>query len=356
MYKKYLDILDLVLEMQASIDGVSYKYIEKKYSVSRRTAERMIKAILDSDFGSDVQVITKRPKTWRIVSGIIPPGLNYQQVSVLNSASKVFREMGMDTYSAEVENLSKHLRAGMTRQQLGKIDVDVDVLNESEAFVFRPGPVEQIEAKTLNLLRYAMLANHKVRFDYTTRKNHQFNLTVHPYGFLTKQRQYLIGFNPQEEIKDFRTYSIKQMTNLEILENEPFLRDKEFSVKEYLRDSFGIYHERRTYNILWRFDKSVADVVSAWNFHHTQKMHHREDGRLDVSFKAGGLQEMAWHLMTWGKLVEVIKPKKLIKTLESTVESVIQGSNLFSDKDSSHESNLNPKSNSNQKDASNSEL
>jgi predicted DNA-binding transcriptional regulator YafY len=38
-----------------------------------------------------------------------------------------------------------------------------------------------------------------------------------------------------------------------------------------------------------------------------------------VRFHAGGLLEMAWHLMTWGRHVEVIEPAALRDLLPETM-------------------------------------
>ena len=41
------------------------------------------------------------------------------------------------------------------------------------------------------------------------------------------------------------------------------------------------------------------------------------DGRLKVTFEAGGLMEMGWHLLMWGDHVEVKKPKDFWKKFEA---------------------------------------
>jgi predicted DNA-binding transcriptional regulator YafY len=40
-------------------------------------------------------------------------------------------------------------------------------------------------------------------------------------------------------------------------------------------------------------------------------METQADGSLLVQFRAGGLLEMAWHLMCWGDAVEVVAPETL---------------------------------------------
>ena len=65
---------------------------------------------------------------------------------------------------------------------------------------------------------------------------------------------------------------------------------------------------------------------SGWNFHHSQKMHRKRDGSLDVAFTACGLSEMAWRLITWDDNVNVIKPKALIKEPEKNTG---KGNSIF---------------------------
>jgi predicted DNA-binding transcriptional regulator YafY len=35
------------------------------------------------------------------------------------------------------------------------------------------------------------------------------------------------------------------------------------------------------------------------------------DGSLIVRFRAGGVQEMCWHLFTWGTVVQIVAPDTL---------------------------------------------
>ena len=51
----------------------------------------------------------------------------------------------------------------------------------------------------------------------------------------------------------------------------------------------------------------MADYI----FHPTQTLKRLPDGSTLVSFRAGGLLEMCWHLYTWGANVEVLQPEEL---------------------------------------------
>ncbi len=60
-----------------------------------------------------------------------------------------------------------------------------------------------------------------------------------------------------------------------------------------------------------RFTLDAAGDAARWQFHPTQSVAHEADGSLTVRFRAGGLQEMCWHLFTWGTAVTVIEPEEL---------------------------------------------
>ena len=47
----------------------------------------------------------------------------------------------------------------------------------------------------------------------------------------------------------------------------------------------------------------------------SQTLIENEDGSLTVQFRAGGLNEMCWHLFTWGTGVTVAKPIELRERL-----------------------------------------
>lgn len=66
----------------------------------------------------------------------------------------------------------------------------------------------------------------------------------------------------------------------------------------------------------WKFSQKAAHEAEQYDFHPTQKKKLNPYGTLSVTFKAGGTLEMAWHLYTWGKEVEVVKPADFRQRLQ----------------------------------------
>ncbi len=323
MYGKYLTLLSLVYEMQSSNDGISYADIQARHGVSRRTAERMMKAIIESN--SDVEVISHRPKRWRIKQSIEAPSPTLEHLAMLDTAAKMFKRSGMEDECRHAQELNEFFKIKMEHSRLTRLDADLETLQDAEVFSHRPGPTQVIQSGVRQGLRDAIKGANKVSFDYapaTGKTKRWFNL--HPYGFLhgNNTRSYLLAFCEHPKINELRSFTLTNISRLEVYPDQFFERQPELSVERYLENCFGVFKEDKTYDVIWRFKETCADRVKAWIFHPSQTLKTLDDGRVEVSFAACGLFEMAWHIVTWGDLVEVVAPEQLIDALRQVKHSI----------------------------------
>ena len=70
------------------------------------------------------------------------------------------------------------------------------------------------------------------------------------------------------------------------------------------------------------FDADVAHDARSFLFHRSQSAEWNEDGTIMVRFRAGGIEEMCWHLITWVESVAVEKPLRLRRRLAEMCESL----------------------------------
>ena len=95
---------------------------------------------------------------------------------------------------------------------------------------------------------------------------------------------------------------------------ESFTRDPAFDLEAYARRSFGTFQEEPV-NVVLRFSAEAKRDASAFLFHPSQSMEETADGTLTVRFTAGGIDEMCWHLVTWGESVTVEQPARVRERL-----------------------------------------
>ena len=91
---------------------------------------------------------------------------------------------------------------------------------------------------------------------------------------------------------------------------ESFTRDPDFDLEAYARRSFGTFQEKPVDAVL-RFTPEAKRDAAAFLFHPSQTLEENADGTLTVRFTAGGIDEMCWHLVTWGDSATVEQPARL---------------------------------------------
>ena len=103
------------------------------------------------------------------------------------------------------------------------------------------------------------------------------------------------------------------------LADETFDRDPTFDLQRYAMRSFGTFQEEPV-EVALRFDAAAARDASAFLFHPDQSVEENGDGSVTVRFTTGGIDEMCWHLFTWGESVTVEKPARLRRRLAEMCE------------------------------------
>ena len=103
------------------------------------------------------------------------------------------------------------------------------------------------------------------------------------------------------------------------ISGETFERDPTFDLERYAERSFGTFQEEPV-EVVLPFDPEVAHDASAFVFHPDQTTKTNDDGSLTVRLEAGGIDEMCWHLFTWGESVTIEKPLRLRQRLAKMCE------------------------------------
>lgn len=312
-YPRLRDLITLVQMMQGSAGGISLADIRSRFEVSRRTAERLRDAVLDQF----MQIVEESrlddgTKRWRLKERVFAPAaaLRADDLASLETIGKLLGHERQAELREALLRVTDALKASMRFADLVRAETDVEALVEAEGIACRPGPVEAIRPGVLLALRQAIKGCAVVRLTHWTAaaKNPSRGHEIEPLGLLyATGRRYLVGRSRwHRQIHLFRVARIESVT----ITGKPFVRPKGFDIEAYARRSFGVFQEKPV-EVVWRFARASAADARGFLFHPTQSFADQPDGSLLVTFKAGGLLEMCWHLFTWGDAVEVVKPEKL---------------------------------------------
>ena len=317
-YEKAEVLVRLALDLQGSLGGLSLDEIRERCApdpampLSRRTAERLRDAIERLFPQLEQTNPGEFPKRWRLPSATANSltEVDADELAALATAAAVLRRENLADQAAKVDSAATKLRATLKRQTIARIEPDLEPLLAADGLVCRPGPKPRIDTRMIAALRRAIIGQNIVLLHYRYRGSGRRGYdSVHPYGFLYGNRHYLVAWSENERTRNFRSFALSNIERVEIRE-EIFDRDPDFSLAAYAARSFGVFQEE-PFEVVWKFTPKAAPDAREFMFHPTQVMEDLPDGSLIVGFRAGGALEMAWHLVTWGNEVEVVKPERL---------------------------------------------
>ena len=313
-YDRAADVARLAIRMQGSGRGLTLDDIQREFEVSRRTAERLRDAVEDVfgpletvDIGEAKRHCRLRTRTLRHLIS-----LSAEELAELSAAADALDRTGLEERAVMLRRLDDKLRALLEAEALSGIEPHVQALTEAEGLAMRPGPQPRLDQGLLARLRHAITVKRVVAFDYAARAAAQrTRRRVEPYGLIYGNRAFLIGRTERDA--EMRLWRLARMSAAE-LTGDPFERDPTFDLHRFSRRSFGTFQEEPVAVVL-RFTASVAEDVAEFVFHPDQTVEPNDDGSLTVRFTAGGIEEMSWHLVTWGTAVTVEQPVRLRRRL-----------------------------------------
>ena len=322
-YERLTNILRLAIRLQGSHSGLTVVDIQDEFSVSRRTAERMRDAV-EAAFGPLETVDTDagdRRIRWRLQSRGLHPFIQVSPVELadIEAAAESLNHAGLAERAGALRDFAVKLRAALRRHSPEEFDAALETLMEAEGLAMRAGPTESLEDGLLSLLREAITARRKIEFDYVARgTGRRSRPRVRPYGVLYGNRAFLVGRTDRG--KNPMLWRLANVSGARITD-ETFERDPAFDLRRYAERSFGTFQEKPV-DVALRFDPDAARDAKAFRFHPSQTVAENADGSLTVRFKAGGIEEMCWHLVTWGESVTVEKPASLRRRLAEVCASL----------------------------------
>ena len=301
-YEPAIRLLQLALCLSGTRLGLSLDDMAQELGVGRRTAERLrdsLEQIFPQISYSDGD---DRIRRWRLPPHSLPalpiqPGV----IATLETLARERTARDDHARAADLHDAITTLRALMPPTALSRAEPDIEALMQAEGTAANPGPKLKLDRALLANLRRAILGMTKLRLKYhPAEASRASTRTLCPYAILYGRRAYLIAHT--DTTPDLRLWRIDRITNLTTLPDS--FERQPFDLTTYAAQSFGVFQEPPK-NITLRFTPEAAPDAAEWLFHPSQTVTPQPDGSLLVTFRAGGLRELDWHLYTWGDAVEL---------------------------------------------------
>ena len=313
------EIIELAIMFQNSYCGLCIDDIQEHFECSRRSAERM-KALLFDLFPEKIELVptSDKKKRWRFIKGTTNPLISFTSNDFANL--EYLKGLSNDeNKQKELDELIAKIKALTPQKNTLSLETDIEAILESQGFAVRQYSRVKVDKSVLDKLRLAMLSFKKVEFDYNTDKGLR-HITLNPYGIIISDKYYLVGYN--NYVNDLRLYKTDKIQNL-VVTNEYFIKDENFSLSQYCKNSFSIYQEEPA-KITLEFDSKVVQDVLNYHFHPTQKMETLKSGNVKVKFTSGGKLAICHELFKWGANVKIKKPTWLKEYYKDYLENILK--------------------------------
>lgn len=301
------NLLRLARHLAATRMGLTLDEMAGELGVGRRTVERMRDTLASMFPQMECRDDDGRVRRWLLPASALVGILDVraEAVAAIETSARECEIRGEADRAALLREASVTLRAVMRPDALRRAEPDIAALMEAEGVAMRPGPRPVLAAGVLATLRRAMLGMRLVVVRYLGLDAAEPAARILcPYGILYGGRGWLVAH--VDGLRHMRLWRLDRIISVDLLDRG-FTRQEDFDLGAYAAQSFGVFQEEPV-DVVLRFEPDAADDAAGWLFHPTQTTEREADGALIVRFRAGGAQEMCWHLFTWGTAVTVVEP------------------------------------------------
>ena len=307
-HEKATRLLELARLLASSAEGMTLDEMSGSMNVSRRTAERMRDAVREA-FPQMEEVEDPPTLRFRIPSGLdgIFQTPTADEFAALHAAADNFRKLGAGARANALASIEQKVLSAMRAGTRRRLAPDLEALLEAETIAFHAGPRPFEDETVLNVVREAIKSLRRLKFKYEGGSTPGREREVTPFGLIFERANYLVG--AEGGSTEPRTWRLDRVREIK-MSPTPGARPADFSLKAFVERSFGIYQDA-VEEVVLKIHPHGAEEALGWRFHPTQTVARQPDGSVIVSFRAGGMREIAWHLFTWGDKLEIVAPERL---------------------------------------------
>jgi proteasome accessory factor B len=123
--------------------------------------------------------------------------------------------------------------------------------------------------------------------------------------------------------KDIRTFVPSRIVSAEAT-GRRFMRPKDFSIENALRDSFGVHSGKAEHRVVIRFNELVADYIREKKWHASQELKNLANGGVELTLRLSSLVEVQRWILSWAGNAQVVAPEELRKAVQEAGAKIVE--------------------------------
>lgn len=291
--------------------AVTINELAQEFSVSSRQVRRDLDEI-EAEGHPLTSSNDPGEKAWQLplaYRGLPPVSMNRYELMSLQMARSNLSHLKNTPFMEDLDTVIAKVTASLPAKTANHLERIVQV--------FAPlhrGTRSYAEKKDLlGKLRTALLLQLTVNLTYKKPDvNKASGYRVDPYALvLYEQGLYVAGYSHRSHAE--RLFAVDRIKQIMLTEERFELPASYSSAKRYA-DQFGLIEESPKEVKIW-FSQDVAHLMRERQWHPSQRIKKLKNGSVEVSFYVGGLDEIAYWVLSWGKEAKVLSPPKLVKIM-----------------------------------------
>lgn len=167
-----------------------------------------------------------------------------------------------------------------------------------------------------------LLRSRPVKIDYYSPHNNQSTtrdiLPLHLLNYMGTW-PIIAHCNVKKELRDFVLSRIKSVS---ACAGSIDVHVPASHVKDYIRQTFGIFHGKETLEVCLRFAKDIAPWIAEQSWHPAQKVETDNKGRHCLTIPVADFREIKREILRYGAQVEVVSPTALRNEVKKEIEKM----------------------------------
>jgi predicted DNA-binding transcriptional regulator YafY len=307
-----------ILRMLGVSQGITLGELAEAFGVTKRTIQRDLRALEDSGYPIFTKTI-EGSTYWKLEPSFknIPPiAFSQNELMALYFSRKLLTFFQTSPLQTDIESAFKKIESALPAKYLAK-------LGRIEDMFLPLGKIEkddQLTQEIFETIRSAVLNQNPLKIEYTSRKGTQARIfEVNPYVLVLYQGEfYILSYLPGKGMRYFALAGIKKAER----SKERFSILEKFSPSKFFTASFGLF-QGKPITLKVVFDPDLSDYIQRRKWHPSQRIKKLKDGKILLSIKASGKEEIKAWVLSFGPKAKVLSPLSLQKEIEADVQKML---------------------------------
>ena len=292
---------------------------------SERTVRRDLGELQDAGFDIELSKIENRSIARLVEQSYSSVPITRRERFTLLAVRSVFDVLHGTPFLDDVHSVLTKLEQRMSEKEREEHAAF------GERFIYLPDHgTKSYEGKDdiIDAVQTGILSRKIVRYRYGDSRGRSRQGFLAPYAMvLYRHGLYTIGARLKAADDDVRTselgvFAIERFSEAEHLRARDFEIPPNFNVRNALHGAFGphIGDVNTKHDVVVEFTREKALLVASRVWHPKQRLEHKDDGRVQVSFTCADLSPVVSWVLEWGPHARAIAPQDLVRQVKDELD------------------------------------